>query len=67
MGLDEGNLLLILIVMDVEPYFQHAHFILKVGVGMRGAYYLVHGGLLRQHSFETTLRLSCPVPADSRQ
>ena len=29
---------------------------------------LVHGDLPRQHySFGTTLRFTCPVPADSRQ
>ena len=48
-------------------YFQHAHFIPIVGVGKRGAYLLVHGDLARQHSFETTLRFTGPVPADSRQ
>ena len=29
--------------------FQHAHFIPIVGVGKRGAHYLVHGDLPRQH------------------
>ena len=48
-------------------YFQHAHFIPIKGVGKRGAYYLVHGDLPRQHSFGTTLRFTDPVPADSRQ
>ena len=48
-------------------YFQHAHFIPLVGVGKRGEYELVHGDLLRQHLFGTTLRFSGPVPADSRQ
>ena len=48
-------------------YFQHAHFIPKVGVGKIGAYYLVHGDLLRQHSFGTTLRFTGPVLANSRQ
>ena len=38
-----------------------------VGVGKRGAYYLAHGNLPRQHSFGTTLRFSGPVPVDSRQ
>ena len=38
-----------------------------VGVEKRGAYKLVHGDLPRQHSFETTLRFTGPVPADSRQ
>ena len=28
---------------------------------------MVHGDLPRQHSFETTLRFTGPVPADSRQ
>ena len=44
----------------------YSHFISIVGVGKRGAYYLVHGDLLRQHSFGTTLRFTGPVP-DSRQ
>ena len=48
-------------------YFQHPHFIPIVGVGKRGAYYLVHGDLPRQHPFGTTLRFTGPVPADSRQ
>ena len=42
------------------------HFIpRKVGVGKRGAYYLVHGDLPRQHSFGTTLRFIGPVPGES--
>ena len=48
-------------------YFQQAHSIPIVGVGKRGAYQLVHGDMPRQHSFETTLRFTGPVPADSRQ
>ena len=48
-------------------YFQHAHFIPIVGVGKRGIYQLVHGDLLRQHPFGTTLRFTGPVPGDSRQ
>ena len=48
-------------------YFQHAHFIPIVGVGKRGAYYLVQGDLPRQHPFGTTLRFTGPVLADSRQ
>ena len=52
---------------SVDWYFQHAHFIPIVGVGKRGAYSLVHGDLPRQYSFGTTLRLTGPVPADSRQ
>ena len=48
-------------------YFQHAHFIPIVGVGKRGEYNLVHGDVPRQQSFETTLRFTGPVPADSRQ
>ena len=48
-------------------YFQHAHSIPIVGVGKRGAYYLVHGDLPRQHSFGTSLRFTGLVPADSRQ
>ena len=36
-------------------------------VGNRGAYYLVHGDLPRQHPFGTTLRFTGPVPADSLQ
>ena len=48
------------------PY-QHAHFIPIVGVGKRVEYLLVHGDLPRQHPFGTTLRLTGPVPADSRQ
>ena len=48
-------------------YFQHAHFIQIVGVGKRGAYYLVHGDLPRQHSLGTTLMFTGPAPADSRQ
>ena len=48
-------------------YFQHAHFIPIVGVGKRGEYQLVHGDLLRQHSFGTTLRFTGPVLVDSRQ
>ena len=40
----------------------------KMGVGKRGAYYLAHGDLPRQHPFGTTLRFTGPVvPADSRQ
>ena len=38
------------------------------GKETRGVYYLVYyGDLPRQHSFGTTLRLTGPVPADSRQ
>ena len=48
-------------------YFQHAHLIPMVGVGKRGAYLLVHGDLPRQHPHGTTLRLTGPVPMDSRQ
>ena len=62
-------------------YFQHAHFIPKVGVGKerRIRFFLkknqnaprrselVHGDLPRQHSFGTTLRFTGPVPAESRQ
>ena len=48
-------------------YFQHAHFIPRVGVGKRGAYLSVHGDLRRQHPFGTTLRFTGPVRADSRQ
>ena len=51
----------------IRRYFQHAHFIPIVGVGKIGAYQLVHGDLLRQHSFGTALRSTGPVPADSRQ
>ena len=51
----------------IQRYFQHAHFIPIVGVGKRGAYYLVHGDLPRQHLFGTTLRFTGPVPVDSRQ
>ena len=40
---------------------------ITVGVEKRGEYYLVHGDLPRQHPFETTLRFTGPVPADSRQ
>ena len=47
-------------------YFQHAHFILIMGVGKRGEYQLVQGNLPRQHSFGTTLRCTGPMPADSR-
>ena len=43
------------------------HFIPIVGVGKRGAYWLVHGDLPRQHPFVTTLRFIGPVPADSPQ
>ena len=50
-----------------KRYFQHAHFIPIVGVGKRGAYYLVQGDLPRQHSFGTTLRFTGPVPVDSQQ
>ena len=38
-----------------------------VGVRKRGAYSLVHGDLPRQHAFQTILRLTDPVPVDSRQ
>ena len=48
-------------------YFQHAHLIPTVGVGKRGASYLVYGDLPRQNSFGTTLTFTGPVPADSRQ
>ena len=55
-------------VVNAVRYFQHAaHFIPKVGVGKRGAYYLVRGDLPRQHPFEATLRFTGPVPADSRE
>ena len=37
-----------------------------VGVGKKGACYLVNGDLPRQHSFRTSLRFTGPVPADSR-
>ena len=47
--------------------FQHARSIPIVGVRKRGAYELVHGDLPRQHSFGTILRLTDPVPSDSRQ
>ena len=50
-----------------RQYFQHAHSIPIVGVGKRGAYYLVRSDLPRQHPFGTTLRFTGPVPADSRQ
>ena len=53
--------------VEICRYFQHAHFIPIVGVGKRGAYLTVHGDLLRQHSFGTTLRCTGPVPADSWQ
>ena len=43
------------------------HIIPIVGAGKTGAYYLVHGDLPRQHPFGTALRLTGPVPADSRQ
>ena len=43
------------------------HFIPIVGVGKRGANYLVHGDLLRQHSFGTASRFTGLVPADFRQ
>ena len=55
------------ILYKFTRYFQHAHFIPMVGGGKRGAYYLVHGDLPRQHSFGTTLRFTGAVPADSRQ
>ena len=48
-------------------YAVHAHFIPIVGVGKRDEYELVHGDLPRQQPFGTTLRLSGPVPAVSRQ
>ena len=57
-------------------YFEHdmtinitpSYFIpIILGVGKRGAYYLVNSGLPRQHSFGTTLRFTGPVPVDSRQ
>ena len=51
----------------LRRYFQHAHYIPIVGVGEKVEYQLVHGDLPRQHSFETTLRFTGPVPADSRQ
>ena len=53
----------------IRRYFQHAHFIpiVIVGVGKRGAYELVHSDLPRQHSFGTTLRFTGPVTADCRQ
>ena len=52
--------------MILRRYFQHGHFIPIVGLGKRGASYLVHGDLPRQHPFGTTLRFTGPVPADSR-
>ena len=54
-------------IQYIHRYFQHAHFIPIVGVGKRGAYYLVHGDLPRQHSFGIALGFTGPVPADSRQ
>ena len=61
----------------VDPYscymcdhtiqYNYAHFISIVGVGTRGAYYLVYGDLPRQHPFGTTLRFTGPMSADSRQ
>ena len=54
-------------VLSTCPLNQHAHFIPIVGVGKRGEYDLVHGDLPRQHSFETTLTFTGPVPADSGQ
>ena len=55
------------LTLRCRRYFQHAHSIPIVGVGKRGAYYLVHGDLPRQHPFGTTLRFTGPVPADSPQ
>ena len=52
--------------MILRRYFQHGHFIPIVGLGKRGASYLAHGDLPRQHPFGTTLRFTGPVPADSR-
>ena len=40
-------------IHTVRRYFQHAYFIPIVGVGKRGAYYLIHGDLPRQHPFGT--------------
>ena len=37
------------------------------GCGKERRILLVHGDLPRQHSFGTTLRITGPVPADSRQ
>ena len=48
-------------------YFQHALYVSMMGVGKRGANYLVHGDLPRQHSFENTLRFTGLEPEDSRQ
>ena len=48
-------------------HFQHARFIPIVGVGKRGAYELIHGDLPRKLPFGTKLRLTDPVPADSRR
>ena len=56
-----------LFISRSHRYFQHGDSILIVGVGKSGAYYLVHGDLLRQHPFGTTLRCTGPVPVDSRQ
>ena len=55
------------ILPSAFQYFQHVHFIPKVGVGKSGACYLVHGDLPRQHSFGTTLRFTGSVAVNSRQ
>ena len=43
------------------------HILSIVGVGKRGAYYLVYGYLPMQHPLGITLRFTGPVPMDSRQ
>ena len=57
----------VLVFLHGRRYFQHAHIILIVDAGKRGAYELIHSDLRRQHSFGTTLRFTSLVPADSRQ
>ena len=46
---------------------QHAHSIPIVGVENKGTYDVARGDRPKQHSFETTLRLTGPEPADSGQ
>ena len=60
----------LLYVMTIHTYMavlSTCPLIVGVGVEKRGAYYLGHGDLSRQHPFGTTLRFTGPVPADSRQ
>ena len=56
-----------IVIGQFSSILQHSYFIPIVGVGKKGAYWLIHGDLPRQHSYGTILRFTSPVPADSRK